>query len=74
MHAAAQPRRWRDIARTAPAAGEVRVSYGYERMPSDTDVVYGGLVKFQDLDAALPNAPRNFNVRAPPHPTQTART
>jgi glycosyltransferase involved in cell wall biosynthesis len=40
----------------------LRVFYGYERMPTDADVVYGGMVKFQELSAALPNAPRDFNV------------
>jgi glycosyltransferase involved in cell wall biosynthesis len=61
-HTASQPRRWWEIARAQPAAGSVRVSYGYERMPGDRDVVYGGMVKFHDLDTALPNAPRDFNV------------
>jgi glycosyltransferase involved in cell wall biosynthesis len=61
-HAARQPRRWREVVQAEPARGEVRVSYGYERMPTDDEVVYGGLVKFQELDAALPNAPRDFNV------------
>jgi glycosyltransferase involved in cell wall biosynthesis len=61
-HTASQPRRWLDVARSQPARGGVRVSYGYERMPTDADVVYGGLVKFQELSQALPNAPRDFNV------------
>jgi glycosyltransferase involved in cell wall biosynthesis len=61
-HAARQPRRWRDVVRAQPARGEVRVSYGYERMPTDDEVVYGGLVKFQELAAVIPNAPRDFNV------------
>lgn len=61
-YTARQARRWRDVARTPPARGELRVSYGYERMPTDADVVYGGMVKFQELNAMLPNAPRDFNV------------
>ena len=31
-------------------------------MPSESDVVYGGAVKFQLLNRELPNAPRDFNV------------
>jgi glycosyltransferase involved in cell wall biosynthesis len=58
----AQTRRWREIAATPRRRGGVAVSYGYERMPSRSDVVYGGNVKFQQLDEAIPNEPRAFNV------------
>jgi glycosyltransferase involved in cell wall biosynthesis len=54
--------RWRAILRAPRARTGLRVSYGYERMPGRDDVVYGGLVKFQQLSELLPNAPRDFNV------------
>jgi glycosyltransferase involved in cell wall biosynthesis len=54
--------RWRRLLRTPPAREAVRVSYGVERMPGDDEVVYGGRVKFQELNRLLPNAPDDFNV------------
>jgi len=42
--------------------GDLAVSYGYERMPSKDEIVYGGHVKFTLLNRELPNAPRHFNV------------
>lgn len=57
-----QRSRWRAIARTPSRSNEVAVSYGVDQMPAETDVVFGGSVKFQLLDRALPNAPRDFNV------------
>jgi len=38
------------------------VSFGVESMPSASDIVFGGAVKFELLDRELPNAPRDFNV------------
>jgi glycosyltransferase involved in cell wall biosynthesis len=57
-----QARRWQAIAAASPRAGEIAVSYGYERMPGPDEVVFGGHVKFQLLDEQLPNDPRTFNV------------
>jgi glycosyltransferase involved in cell wall biosynthesis len=57
-----QSERWNAIAATPARRGEIAVSYGLERMPAPSDVVYGGHVKFSILDEALPNAPRDFNV------------
>jgi glycosyltransferase involved in cell wall biosynthesis len=57
-----QRARWEEIAAARPRWDGVAVSYGYERMPADDDVVYGGHVKFMLLDRDLPNAPRDFNV------------
>jgi len=57
-----QRARWHAIAATPPRRGEIAVSYGVERMPSESDVVYGGHVKFSLLNEDLPNAPRDFNV------------
>lgn len=54
--------RWVRIARGRPARDAVRVCYGHRRMPSADDVVFGGQVKFQRLDEALPNDPAHFNV------------
>jgi glycosyltransferase involved in cell wall biosynthesis len=59
---ARQLSRWRAIRKTPPRVGEVAVSYGYEQMPGDADVVYGGHVKFARLHQELPNSPRDFNV------------
>jgi glycosyltransferase involved in cell wall biosynthesis len=53
--------RWRAIA-TAPQRRELAVAYGYERMPTTRDVVYGGHVKFALLHESLPNAASDFNV------------
>lgn len=54
--------RWRRLLATPPAADGLRVSYGVEAMPGDGEVVYGGRVKFQELNRLLPNAPEDFNV------------
>src|SRR5947209_7235195 len=43
---ARQRTRWEEIAAASPRKDGVAVSYGYERMPADDDVVYGGHVKF----------------------------
>ena len=59
---ARQRTRWEQIAASRPRRDGVAVSYGYERMPSGDDVVYGGHVKFTLLDRDLPNVPRDFNV------------
>jgi glycosyltransferase involved in cell wall biosynthesis len=59
---ARQRARWRAIAETSPTRARVAVSYGSEDMPSASDVVYGGAVKFTLLNRELPNAPRDFNV------------
>jgi glycosyltransferase involved in cell wall biosynthesis len=58
----AHARRWRDIAAAPRTRESIAVSYGYERMPTRTDVVFGGHVKFQQLDESMPNEPRAFNV------------
>ncbi len=55
--------RHRAIARTrAAAAGGPRVFYGYDRVSALDEPVHGGMVKFQALQEALPNAPRDFNL------------
>jgi glycosyltransferase involved in cell wall biosynthesis len=54
--------RWSAIARSEPRRGSLAVSYGVDEMPSGSDVVFGGAVKFELLHRALPNAPRDFNV------------
>ena len=59
---ARQWRRWRAILATAPRPGECAVSYGLESMPDESEPVFGGAVKFQLLNRAFPNAPRDFNV------------
>jgi glycosyltransferase involved in cell wall biosynthesis len=59
---ARQRDRWRAIAQTPARSDRLAVSYGLDAMPVDTDVVYGGAVKFQLLHRTLPNAPRDFNV------------
>lgn len=59
---ASEWRRWRSIAAGAPRRGEPAVSYGVEAMPAESDVVFGGAVKFQLLHRSFPNAPRDFNV------------
>lgn len=55
-------RRRREILRTPPARGRLRVSYGYDRLPGPDDIAYGGMVKFVLLSESLPNSPRDFNV------------
>ena len=57
----AQRARWRAIAETPPRAA-LAVSYGVASMPAESEVVFGGAVKFQLLDRELPNARRDFNV------------
>jgi glycosyltransferase involved in cell wall biosynthesis len=53
--------RQRVIARGAPARGRVAVFYGHA-IPGPGEPVHGGLVKFQELAAALPNERASFNV------------
>jgi glycosyltransferase involved in cell wall biosynthesis len=45
-----------------PSPGTIRVCYGPERVPGPDEAAGGGIVKFQRLAAALPNAPYGFNV------------
>jgi glycosyltransferase involved in cell wall biosynthesis len=59
---ARQRTRWREIAATEPQRDAIAVSYGADAMPRDSDVLFGGAVKFQLLHRALPNAPRDFNL------------
>ena len=58
----ADARRWREIAATPRVREGIAVSYGYERMPTRSDVVYGGHLKFKQLSESIPNEPRAFNV------------
>lgn len=62
MLVARQRGRWRAIAAASPRSDGPAVSYGTEEMPTASDVVFGGAVKFQLLEQELPNAPRDFNV------------
>lgn len=57
-----QQDRWRAIASATPRHGDAAISYGVEQMPAESEVVYGGAVKFQVLHREFPNAPRDFNV------------
>lgn len=59
---ARQRARWRAIVATPPRRGAIAVSYGVESMPSPSDVIHGGAVKFELLHHELPNAPRDFNI------------
>jgi glycosyltransferase involved in cell wall biosynthesis len=54
--------RWAAIAGSRPARGEAAVFYGHRRIPAPGERVQGGMVKFQRLQAAFPNRPRDFNV------------
>jgi glycosyltransferase involved in cell wall biosynthesis len=45
-----------------PARGEVAVFYGHRRLPAPGEPVEGGMVKFQRLQTAFPNRPRDFNL------------
>jgi glycosyltransferase involved in cell wall biosynthesis len=45
-----------------PARDEVAVFYGHRRVPLPGEPVAGGMVKFQRLQAAFPNRPRDFNL------------
>lgn len=42
--------------------GEIRVFYGYPRVPGPDDRAVGGIVKLQGLARAFPNSPGRFNV------------
>lgn len=57
-----QVRRWVSILRAPVPRDELRVSYGWPRLPAPDELAYGGLVKFQGLDESLPNAAVGFNV------------
>ena len=54
--------RWLAIARAGATPGPLpRVSYG-RRIPAFNEPAHGGTIKFQGLQDAFPNAPRDFNV------------
>lgn len=54
--------RWAAIAAARPARDGVAVFYGHRRVPAPGEPVAGGMVKFQRLQEAFPNRPRDFNV------------
>ena len=45
-----------------PARGRAAVWYGHRRIPAAGEPVEGGMVKFQRLQDAFPNRPRDFNL------------
>ena len=51
--------RWLSIVRSTPAADEVRVYYGRDRVPLRDELTHGGAIKLQTLTDAFPNAPRD---------------
>jgi glycosyltransferase involved in cell wall biosynthesis len=53
---------WASILTGRAAAGEPRLFYGRDRIPARDEPVSGGTVKFQALDRAFPNSPRDFNL------------
>ena len=55
-------RRWATIARGRAATGGPRLYYGHDRIPGLDEHTHGGAVKFQALDGAFPNSPRDFNL------------
>lgn len=42
--------------------GEIRVFYGYPRVPGPDDRAVGGIIKLQGLARTFPNSPGRFNV------------
>lgn len=65
--------RWRAIAAAQPAPRTTpSVSYGHAHVPALDERSHGGMVKFQYLQQAFPNAPLDFNLvymgsSSPPH-------
>jgi glycosyltransferase involved in cell wall biosynthesis len=53
---------WAAIVAGRAAIGEPRLFYGHDRIPARDELALGGTVKFQALDNAFPNSPRDFNV------------
>jgi glycosyltransferase involved in cell wall biosynthesis len=53
---------WAAIIGGRAAVGEPRLFYGHERIPGRDEPAFGGTVKFQALDRAFPNSPRDFNL------------
>ena len=53
---------WAAILMGRAAVGEPRLFYGRDRIPARDDPVSGGMVKYQALDHAFPNSPRDFNL------------
>jgi glycosyltransferase involved in cell wall biosynthesis len=54
--------RWAEIARATARGDGPRVYYGHDRIPGRDEPVHGGAVKFQALQEAFPNEPRDFNL------------
>jgi glycosyltransferase involved in cell wall biosynthesis len=54
--------RWATIALSRPTRSGVAVFYGHRSIPAPGEPVSGGLVKFQRLQPAFPNRPRDFNL------------
>ena len=46
----------------SPRDGAPRVYYGVDRLPKPGERAGGGIIKFQRLESALPNAPSGFNI------------
>jgi len=59
---AALPKAFRARRAASASRGSIRVFYGHERLGTDRDLVHGGLVKFQRMQAVWPNTPLDFNV------------
>jgi len=53
---------WAAIVAGRAAVGEPRLFYGRDRIPSRDEPAFGGTIKFQALDRAFPNSPRDFNL------------
>lgn len=57
------PLRWVRLLSMRPLRrGEVRVFYGFDRLPLPGEPVHGGIVKFQRMQSLFPNSPRHFNL------------
>jgi glycosyltransferase involved in cell wall biosynthesis len=53
---------WAAIVAGRAAIGEPRLFYGRNRIPASDEPAFGGVIKFQALDRAFPNSPRDFNL------------
>jgi len=56
-------RRWLPVLWAGrPDGNSPQVCYGVEQIPRPGETTYGGIVKFQGMQALYPNSPRRFNI------------
>lgn len=56
------PKEWMRWRNSSDTAKNIRVYYGYDRVPLRTEIASGGIIKCQDLNDRFPNTTRGGNL------------